>query len=171
MLTWLARLLLVLTSMAPALIVYAAVLYEAGSQDESAIALVVATGLTLFCWALIKKAGQTTAADTRAIEQPQERDGDALAFLLTYALPLVAAGSDAPPTLWGLGAFSLVMLALVWQQQLFHINPLLGALGYYFFAAQADDGSRVLVLTKKKTIAGGNLPVVQLSEYLWLHCP
>lgn len=167
--TWFARLMLVLTSLAPILVVYAAVLFGSGDKQSGAVVFGLAAFLAILCLVLLKLAKGTQAV-TRLVREPSERDGDALAFLVAYALPLATAKLKEAPEPLGLVAFGFMMTLLVWQQQIFHVNPLLG-LWYHFFSAKADDGSRILVLSPKKTLAEGDLPVLKLSDYLWLHCP
>src|SRR5262249_60213977 len=97
------------------------------------------------------------------------KDSEPLAFLVAYALPLVSAREGSIASLLGLGAFSLVMGAALWQLQVFHVNPVLALFGYKFFAAQSD-GASGLVLSRKRRLSGGELPVIRLTESLWLYC-
>jgi hypothetical protein len=169
--TWLARLLLVLTSIAPIVLVYSAVLLDKGCKSQAYWGIFGASFLAVACILLLWLARNGTQPSDFAIERPQERDGDSLAFLVAYALPLVTANMEKAPGLVGLGAFALVMSLLIWQQQLFHVNPLLACFGYHFFGAETQSGARVLVLSRTKMLSGGTLTVIRLSSYLWLHCP
>ena len=169
--TWLARLLLVLTSTSPVLVVYGAVLLDRNKVGEACWAFMLAGVLLLLCLGLLRLSRKGTSPNDRAIEEPQERDGDSLAFLVAYALPLAVANADSTPSRLGVIAFVFILTMLVWQQQLFHVNPLLACFGYHFYTAKSDAGSKVLVLSQSKTLIAGNLPTILLSPYLWLHCP
>jgi hypothetical protein len=179
--TWFARLLLVLTSLAPICFVQAAV--EAGraiaaarakeacdEQVRVAIMLVAAVVLlVLVCLLLLKGVERSNAPVPKNLSEPATKDGEPLAFLASYALPLVAAKDGGLATTCALAAFALVMVAALWQLQVFHVNPLLAVLGYRFFAAKSD-GMPVLVLTRRTVLPGGRVSVIRVSEYLWLLC-
>lgn len=169
--TWLARLLLVLTSTSPVLVVYGAVLLDRSKTHEATWAFLIALVLLVVCLGLLHLSRVNTSPNNRSVAEPEERDGDSLAFLVAYALPLAAANADATPSRLGVLAFVLVLTLLVWQQQLFHVNPLLACFGYHFFTAKSDSGSKVLVLSRSKVLTTGDLPMIRLSSYLWLHCP
>jgi hypothetical protein len=166
--TWFAQLLLVLTSLAPVCLVYAGVAFDQGHARHAMIAIAVAAALVALC-ALLLWGVRRKAPDTFKVSSTSDKEGEAVAFLVAYALPLAKGGGDT--NVWGMVAFTLMMISLVWHRQMFHINPLLAAIGYHFFTGEADDGRRVLVLSPQKTMPSGDLAIVKLSEYLWLHCP
>lgn len=166
--TWFARLLIVLTSLAPILLVYGALLLDRGKIAPAGYCAAAAIGLSLLCATLLRGALRSETPANRAVHELSERDGDALAFLVAYALPLATAEAGKDLGLWSLTTFSVVVIALVWQQQLFHVNPLLGALGFYFLVGKSGD-QRILILTRCKTLQNGNIPTIELSPYFWLH--
>jgi len=169
--TWFARLLLVLTSIAPVLVVYGAVLLDHKKESEAYRAFGLAGCLVAICLGLLWLTKRDTQPNNRKVTDIQERDGDSLAFLVAYALPLAVANADATPSQLGIIAFVFVLTLLVWQQQLFHVNPLMGCFGYHFFRARSDNGRKLLILSRSKTLADGDLPMIQLSGYLWMYCP
>lgn len=61
------------------------------------------------------------------------------------------------------------MALVLWQLEVFHVNPLFAIFGYKFFEAKSEN-VRVLVLSRTKPLVGGNLFVIRLSEYIWIHC-
>jgi hypothetical protein len=79
-----------------------------------------------------------------------------LAFLVPYALPLVAA-KDGDASGFALGAFAFIMGVALWQLQVFHVNPLLALFGYKFYGAKSD-GCAVLILSRTKPLPSGNCP-------------
>lgn len=166
--TWFARLLVVLTSLAPILLVYGALLFDRGKNAAAGCCAAAACGLGLLCLTLLRGASRAETPVDRPVSELNERDGDALAFLVAYALPLATAeaGKDLGP--WSLATFSIVMVAVVWQQQLFHVNPLLGALGFHFFTGRSGS-QRVLILSRCKTLEAGSIRTIELSKYFWLH--
>lgn len=162
-----AQLLLVLTSLAPIAFVEAAVAFDR-CQRRLALVLAVATAvLVLLCVALLWGLRRRVADVPKGVTDPVPKESEPLAFLVAYALPLISAKQDAG-SLWGLGAFTLIMAIAVWQQQLFHINPLLAVLGFHFSGAKNSDGATVTIISRIKTIEPGTLRVVRLSDSLWV---
>jgi hypothetical protein len=166
--TGLARFFLMLTSLAPIGLVYAAVL--AGDRKWSAAGLIFAASasLVIVCFLLLWGAKKTSRPVPLAVTNLASKEGDSLAFIVSYALPLVAAQSAGSPA--GLAAFTVVMGLALWQQQVFHVNPLLAMARFHFFSATNDAEATILLLTRNKVVAKGDLKVVRLSEYLWLDC-
>jgi hypothetical protein len=165
--TRVALLLLVLTSLAPIGMVQAAVLFGDQKWRQGGYFLGAALLLALCCWALLRGAHRFVAVRRMAVKDLASKESEPLAFLVAYALPLVAApkGSIA-----GLVVFGMLMGIVMLQQQVFHVNPLLAAVGYHFFSGTNDSGGPVLLLTRYKAPREGVLSVVKLSEYLWLQC-
>ncbi len=165
--TRLALLLLVLTSLAPIGLVQAAVLCGDKKWLQGAWFLGVALVLAITCLALLAGVQARKPARRMEFKDLASKESEPLAFLVAYALPLVAApkGSIA-----GLVVFGILMGVVMWQQQIFHVNPLLAATGYHFFSAKNDSGGPVLLLTREKAPREGILSVVKLSDYLWLQC-
>jgi len=165
--TKLAQLLLVLTSLAPIAFVEAAVAHER-HQRRLCLSLAIATvSLVLLCVLLLWGLGRRLANVPKAITDPVPKESEPLAFLVAYALPLVSAKPDSG-SLWGLGAFVMVMAIAVWQQQQFHINPLLAILGYHFANAKTSDGSQITIISRTKSLQSGTVQVVRLSDHLWV---
>lgn len=170
-LTGAAQVLLVLTSIAPVGLVYAGVLLDAGEYQVAAGTAVTSLALALGCSVLLRRTGSSVAAVPRRVGDLSPRSGDSLSFLVGYALPLLAMKNPTSVGLAGVAAFIGIVGLTAWQQQVFHINPLMSLLGFRFFSAKNDSGGHVLVITKMKVIAPGTLPIVKVSEYLWLHVP
>jgi len=120
----------------------------------------------LVCLLLLYGVGGRTPVP-KNIADPSPKETEPLAFLVSYALPLVAAKEEAAATLLGLVAFAFLMGVALWQLQVFHVNPLLAVFGYRFYAAKSD-GTPVLVLARRVTPVTGVARVVRISDYLWL---
>jgi len=167
--TKVAQGMLVLTCLAPICFVQAAV--AAGRREAGlAVALVVAVvALVAVCLALLWGAARVATPVPKKVAEPTAKDSEPLAFLVAYALPLVSAKEGSSASLLGLGAFALVMGAALWQLQVFHVNPVLALFGYKFFGAKSE-GASVLVVSRSRVLAAGELPVIRLTESLWLYC-
>jgi hypothetical protein len=61
-----------------------------------------------------------------------------------------------------------VMGLVVWQQQLFYVNPVAALLGYHFHSATCPAGDKVLIISKRKALTLPTISVAVLSDYLWL---
>jgi hypothetical protein len=164
--TGLAQFFLVLTSLAPMGLVQAAVEFGRGAREAGSGYLFGSLLLVLVCRGLWWGVRKWNAPVRMEVSAPSFKDSEPLGFLVAYALPLV--GQPHPGSLPGLGVFAVLMGLVVWQQQLFHVNPLLAALGFHFFSAKNDRGAQILIIARKKVLSGGLLSVIQLSDYLWL---
>jgi len=168
--TALARLLLVLTGLAPIALVEGAVDYETGGRDLWKWCVLGALLSVALCVALLRGVASRVAPVPKKIETPNARVTESVAFLIAYALPLVTA-KHGEGSRYGLLAFAVVMGLVIWQQQLFQINPLFAILGYKFFSAKVEGDAHVLILTRQRVLAAGVMPLVRISDYLWLDAP
>lgn len=159
---------LVLTSLAPVGFVYAASLAWLRQWCDAALLGGATAGLVLICVALLGLARSRLSPVPKDVSEIATKESEPLAFLVAYALPLVAA-KPVDNNAGGLLAFMIIMGIVLWQGQIFHVNPLLAALGYHFYSGKAHDGAPVLILTKRKTLPSGTLRVIRLSGYLWLY--
>lgn len=170
--TRLAHLVLLLTSIAPVLFVFAATQLF-GAPTLAALLFAAVALLVLVAWGLLALSARRVEQEPRAITEASTRERETLSFLVAYALPMVAAGRPAEllaskGLLAGVLAFTFVLTLAVWQLQMLYVNPLLALLGYHFFSATCEDGAQVLVLARQKTLSTGSLRVAVLSDYLWL---
>lgn len=168
--TPLARLLLVLTSVAPIGLVYAGVL--ATHQHWRAAAAIFGTAILLIaiCVGLLFGVSLKVVPLPRVATQVERKTGDSLGFLVAYALPLVAATAPMAHIPWGLVVFAVLVGVLIWRQEMFHVNPVLTLVGYHFYSAQDDLTREILILSRNGRLASGTLRTIQLSSYLWLDC-
>jgi hypothetical protein len=165
--TGVARLLLVLTCLAPVAIVQGAVEIGEKQYRNALLLLSAVILLVLVCLGVLWGVRQYDNAVPKRVTDPAPKETEPLAFLVSYALPLIAAKEGSTATVLGLVAFMLVMALAVWQLQVFHVNPLLAIFGYKFFSAKSE-GMPVLLLTRQPTLTTGVVRAVRVSEYLWL---
>lgn len=166
MLTRIGQLILITTAIAPIFFVYAAARVLHDWREAAAVSAAGAL-LFLICALLVRGGVKTAETISREVCEADVLDKEALAFLVAYALPVVASPKE--PNLPAIAAFALVMGAVAWQQQLYHVNPLLAVLGYHFHSAKLPNGSRVLILSREKVLRPGFLTIVEFSRYLWFH--
>jgi hypothetical protein len=124
--------------------------------------------LVALCLALLWGVKKRVPPVAKEVSEPTAKESDPLAFLVSYALPLVAAKDEAA-SLLGLSAFAIVLGVSLWQLQVFHVNPLLAIFGYKFFRATSG-GAEVLLISRARVMAGGRRSVIRVSDYLWLDC-
>ena len=165
--TRLAQFFLVLTSLAPLALVEAAVQFGSGASRTGLWYLLGAIALVLLCAGLLAGVRTWNAPVVLELSGPSLKESEPLGFFVAYALPLLG-GSHAGNWL-GLVTFAALMGLMVWQQQLFYMNPLLALFGFHFFSAKNDRTGSVLVLARAKALAPGRASVIELSDYLWLH--
>ncbi len=167
MLSSFARLLLVATSLAPVAIVYGASLLP-GDWLGFATWVAVAVLLTVACLLVLAAARKHAEKESLNVGEGESKDTEVLAFLVAYVLPLIARDQTAANP-WALVAFLAIMAAVVFRCNVYHVNPLLGVLGYHFYKAKATSGTTYLVVTKRpRPPTEGQLAVVLLSPFLAL---
>jgi hypothetical protein len=162
-----ARFLLILTGLAPIALVQGAVEWDSGNKTLWIAASALAVILVVWSVALLRGVASSVAPVPKKIETPNAQTSAPIGFLVAYALPLVTTGS-LPSSRLGLIAFAVMMGLVVWQEQLFQINPLLAILGYKFFSAKVENDAHILILTRKRVLGSGVMNLVQISDYLWL---
>jgi len=162
-----ARLLLVLTGLAPIALVEGAVQWELGERNLWRWCVVGAILLLGGSLALVRGVSSSVAPTPKMITTPNAKASEPIAFFVAYALPLVTAQKEQNSRL-GLIVFATMMGLGIWQEQLFQINPLFAILGYKFFSAKVENDAHILILTRKRVLGSGVMPLVQISDYLWL---
>lgn len=161
-----AHLLLVLTALAPVSLVYGLAMVPTQPRD-GATWVGVTVGLVLLCLLIVRGASERGQRDLVNIKAAKNVDKEVLAFLITYALPLVSRHEAIGP--WAFWAFIGMVAAVLYQAELVHVNPLLGMLGYRFFEVEGDDGRASLLVTRfRHSVGVGPRSVIQLSTTLWL---
>jgi hypothetical protein len=134
------------------------------------LACVLAAGvLLLLCKRVLGYIESNVPEETLFVEEVEIKDSDVLAFLVAYALPLVAGDKSEAMNLWGLGTFFLLAAIVVAESNLLHVNPLLGMLGYHFFNVKTSAGNTYLLITRQDTIPPGKaIAVAKVTSTLFL---
>ena len=172
MLNRFAKFLLIATSLAPVLGAVA-VNQFANHEHLSSWGAWLAAALLLvcLCWAMLYYASKNAQKHLFYIKEFERNDKEGLAFLLAYLLPIVSAQNMAftgePLT----GAYILGIIFLVFAHAgAFHFNPVMGLLGYHFYAVKNGDGVSHLLISKDElTRAGKNVQTVRLAHGIYLH--
>ena len=168
MLNRFAHALLVLTSLAPIALVHGVTFLP----EKPGPALQwgsVAGGLLVVCLLVLRFAGQKCERVEVSIPEAKNVDKEVLAFLVSYALPLVvpARSLDNSPAFW---TFMALVAVVLYQAELVHVNPLLGLLGYRFYEVQRGTET-VLLIARSRSAKGSTRTIIRLSDTLWLETP
>lgn len=97
-------------------------------------------------------------------------DRDVLAFMASFVLPIASAFFAVDAAKWAATGVLLALLMVVYiRGQMFHLNPVLTALGYRSFEVESVDGVVVSVLSRRKSLPpGGTLLAVRFSDELYV---
>lgn len=171
MLNKLARFLLVATALAPVL---GAVAVNQAARGEPWLHwggwLVVALLLVFLCWAMLRYAAENAQTHAFHIKAFERTDKEVLAFLLAYLLPFISQDNVMIGGSWLVGAYALGIIFLVIAHAgAFHFNPIMGLLGYHFYAVKNDDGVTQLLISKEELRKPGiELQTVYLARGVYL---
>lgn len=172
MLNTFAKFLLVSTSLSPLL---GAVAVNQFARGESATRwggwLVAALLLVFLCWALLRYAAKNAQQHAFFIKEFERNDKEVLAFLVTYLLPFLSNDKMGFTGDWLTGAYVLGIIFLVIAHAgAFHFNPVMGLLGYHFYAVKNGDGVSHLLISKEELRRPGkDVPTVRLAHNIYLH--
>lgn len=165
--TALGRLLLVSTALAPVLLVYgSAIFFE---RRMTAISLgIVAFLLLAICHLLLTYIRRHGSVEETEIEEVSGKDSDILSFLVAYLLPVVLA-EKVEVNLLAFATFLAVMGLVLFRSDIFHVNPLMGMLGYHFYQVKSQGKVSYLLITRRKEpLVPASLRYVRLSRSLIL---
>lgn len=172
MLNAVAKFLLVSTSLAPVL---GAVAVNQLARHEPwtrwAGWLIAAVLLVVLCWVMLRYAAKNAQKHQLHIKEFERNDQEVLAFLLAYLLPFVSAENMAFTGEWLTGAYILAIIFLVIAHAgAFHFNPVMGLLGYHFYAVKNGDGVSHLLISKVELRRPGkDAQTVRLAHHIYLH--
>ncbi|MEQ8484962.1 MAG: hypothetical protein RIB46_11415 [Pseudomonadales bacterium] len=172
MLNTFARFLLVSTSLSPLL---GAVAVNQFARGEPAMRwgawLAVALLLVFLCWALLRYAAKNAQQHQFHIKEFERNDKEVLAFLVTYLLPFLSTEKMGFAGDWLTGAYVLAIIFLVIAHAgAFHFNPVMGLLGYHFYAVKNGDGVSHLLISKDELKRlNRDVETVRLAHGIYLH--
>ena len=162
------RFLLTLSSVAPIGLVLVAGLLWAGQLTWYLAIMIGAPVLLLSALTLLLIAWVPTRipVSVLAVAEVKSADRDVLAFLLAYALPVLAVRNAQDLSSFNAGA-ALALVALfiivIYRLNLMHVNPLLGLVGFHFYEVKAKSGRTYLYVGKSLGSDGDELRVRMLS--------
>lgn len=170
MLNWLAKFLLVASSLAPALGAVAVINSGSSEWVNWAVPLGAAVALVVCCWGMLAYAATNAERYRVEIAEFERTDQEVLAFLLAYLLPFISAEGAAFTKHWLVGGYILAMIMLVVAHVgAFHFNPVMWLLGYHFYAVKDRNGiSQVLISREKFRRAGERVETVRLAHNIYL---
>lgn len=174
MLSALAKYLLVATALAPVLGGLAVRSLSAGQEwSEWVPWLVGGVGLATICWLLIQLCGQYGQRQEVTITEVERNDNEVLAFLVAYLLPIVSAENPSFSEQWPTALYVLVILTIAYTHACaLHVNPVMGLLGYHFYAVRDGDSAPRLLISRSEIHKQGEaLTVVYISPTICLHIP
>jgi len=168
MLNWIARLLLTSTAIAPVLLTYAWVAYQAERGLQATVLLGVCFSLFLICLGMLAYSKKYLERLNFKAVSVEAADRENTAFLLLYLLPLFTA--DFTSLNWQLWVPAILIFAVVIATGYsYHFNPLLGLLGWHFYKVNTSEGVTYVLITKRHLRnATEALEVGQLTEYIVL---
>ncbi len=168
MLSRFAKLLLVGTSFAPVLVVISWINAVEGRQVRAISYLVAAILIVIVCILIIKEATRRLEVIPFTPKAAKTADTAILGFVLAYLLPLVnSSGAVIKPEIFW---FVLGLLGIVvWTTHSYHVNPLLGLLGYHFYEVTNEGDISFIMITRKSVRHAGQVErVIQLTDYMVL---
>ena len=172
MLNAFAKFLLVSTSLSPLLGAVAVNQYARGEPaSRYGMWLAVALLLVVLCWALLRYASENAQTTPFRIKEFERDDKEVLAFLVTYLLPFLSTDKMGFAGEWLTGAYVLLIIFLVIAHAgAFHFNPVMGLLGYHFYAVKNEEGVSLLLISRDGLLRPGReLQTVELARNLYLH--
>lgn len=172
MLNTFAKFLLVSTSLSPVL---GAVAVNQFAHNQPWVSwgswLMVALLLVFLCWALLHYAAKNAQMHLFMIKEFERNDKEVLAFLLAYLLPFISKENMAFTGEWMTGTYILALIFLVIAHAgAFHFNPVMGLLGYHFYAVKDDQGASSLLISKQELRRPNKeIETVRLAHNIYLH--
>lgn len=166
MLSSIAKILLTSTAIAPVGLTYAWMALQDGQPQIAGLIFVICAFLVVVCVLTIMYAKLTLEFIPFSATSVEAADRENTTFLLLYLLPLF---TDSFSNLkWSVWIPTLIIFALLTATGYnYHVNPLIGLLGWHFYKVQSRDGVTYILITRK-TIRRSleNLRVAQLTEYM-----
>ena len=163
------KLALVATSFAPVLLTIGWIRLVDGKIWPDAIAYFVAAAFAIgLCLLLIGAARSQLEVIPFHPTSVSTADAEIVGFVLAYLLPFVdAAGISVKPSVFW---FVMALLGLVvWSTNSYHVNPVLGLLGFHFYEVTTEGDVTFVLVTRRNLRDSGKIAsVVQLTEYMVL---
>ena len=175
MLNFVAKGLLVATSLSPVLGVVAVSQFELGESWRSwAWWLVVVIALLLpgLCWILLMHAKQNAQRHLFYIRDFERKDQEMLVFLFIYLLPFIRSANPTFASEWLTSVYVLaIIIVAIAYADAFHFNPVMRLLfGYRFYSARNREGVSNLLISKRDLRRPGEeVQTVRLAWNVYLY--
>lgn len=168
MFSWLARILLTATALAPAGLSYAWVAFSDGYLKTSMWILAICVALFAVCLFLLHYARKNIERQDMTVTSMEPVDGEVIASLLLYILPLFTANFESLN--WEVWSPALLIFVIVVSTgYAFQFNPLLNVMGWHFFKVHTPEGITYLLITKQNIKNVKNVIISgQLTEYIMI---
>ncbi|MDF3982898.1 hypothetical protein P3W23_12950 [Luteibacter sp. PPL554] len=168
MLSTLARLLLALTALSPVVLTWAlADLGRNGIALSQVSAGAIAALFAAMCWLILRGSQRVLTQISFAATEVKAIDNEAIAFVLTYLVPLLSPTDNTSYV-----ALCLVFILLAFLLSFTHaftFNPLLAVLGFHFYEVKSSANVTYLVLSRAKLTSPDSIKrVARLSNFLLL---
>ncbi len=166
MLSWLAKLLLTSTAIAPVALVYAWVAFTEGETELMAYLLLGCVFMFACMHGLLRYSKNNLEKSQFKVISIEAADRENIAFLLLYIMPLFA--TQFSNLNWQILVPTIVIFAAVVSTGYgYHFNPLLGVSGWHFYKVGTEEGVTYVLITKKQLRSAKQcLTVGQLTEYI-----
>jgi hypothetical protein len=167
-----AKFLLVVTSLAPALGAFALVELQRKHWIVGGGMIVAAVLLVAICFLLKlypEWYGERQRLEITAVEST---DKEAMAFMIAYLFPILTGQFPNLSEMgyWLLTAYVFLILGvIVYHSNAFHFNPILACFGYHFYEVTADNGMKYLLIARQCIrTQQPDITVTRLSDYVYL---
>ena len=172
MLNFVAKCLLVLTSLSPVLGAVAVNQFAHGKPWTNwSRWLVGALLLVTLCWIMLRYAKKNAQKHLFYIQGFDRRDQEMLIFLFAYLLPFVRSETVAFASEWFTSIYILgIIILVIAHAGAFHFNPVMRLLGYRFYAVKNREGISNLLISKTDLRRSGKeVQTVRLAPDVYLH--
>lgn len=168
MLNWLAKLLLTSTAIAPVLLTYGWVAYQANESRHAVVLFGACIALVIVCLGMLVYSTKRLERLKFSATTVEAADRENMGFLLLYLLPLFTSQFSALN--WQIWIPTIIVFAaVVATGYSYHFNPLLGLMGWHFYKVSTKEGITYILITKKHLRnATEAIEVGQLTEYIVL---
>ncbi len=171
MLNRFAKFLLVATSLSPILGAIAVNQVAAGkSWHDWGFWIAAALLLILLCVLMLQYSAKNIQKHKLTVGEFERSDKEVLAFLLAYLLPFISSDNLSFDGQWITGAYILTIIFLaVSHAGALHFNPVMGLLGYHFYAIKNQEGVSQLLISKTELKRPGkDIETVKLAQNVYL---
>jgi hypothetical protein len=171
---WFVRALLVISALSPMLGAVAVAEIASGKNWHSWVPwLAPAVVFVFICWILLLWCGRELQRTSVTLSAVERSDKEVLSFLLAYLLPVISAKETNLEIQWMTTLYVFIILILVFTHACaLHFNPVLGLLGYHFYAVK-DEACRPLLLISREDAhhKDQKMTVAYISRSVVLYLP